>query len=539
MSESAFDSREMLAAVHKGCRQVAEQVAELRGARGLTPFQSSKVSPTVTGNLAVDINVLRLTFENASDLTIRHLSVEAAPARRAAVVYLEGMVNRTEVTETVLEPLILRGAYQTGQSGEESGQGDTKNVTHALPVTAEDFWSVEAFEQLVIELLEGNTVLLVDGQKTAWVGRTLDPPSRNVDRAHVESSIIGPQDSFTESIRTNLGLLRKRLKCPQLAVESITTGRRSKTEIRLLFITDIASRSLVDEVRRRLKAIDRDMILATGHLKDLIIENPYSIFPMIEESERPDTVAASLSEGRVAVMVDNDPFVLLVPSSFYYAFEAVEDHYTRFYLGSAFRLLRLAAFFLATFLIPVYVAVVDYHPQLIPLPLLLNIASSGLGTPFPTAVSAFLIEFILEVFREAGIRLPERVGRAVGIVGAIVLGQAAVQVGFVPPALLIVSAAGAIVSFAVPGYELELSMRLLRFPMLILATVLGFFGVGFGAVVLFFHVASLKSFGVPFLSFAELLVKAPPQSQSKSRPYAGADRTRHPTELSMQESDSI
>jgi len=515
--QAVRDNSSLWQEIRRDCAEVNEWVDQLFNSlpsNQLLQDGTSRVG--VTGNLELDLSVTRSIFEGASDLVVRRLRI-GHPAAKAAVIYLDGMADSTLVTEAVLGPLIV-GGHHCPNKEEAGGEDDP-----AALVTVGQFDSMGEFGKLTTEILKGNTVLLIDGQETAWVGETTRPPSRSVERSQTDSSVIGPQDGFTEDLKTNLGLLRKRVKCPELVIEPLLLGRRSRTEVRLLFVNDIANPSLVAEVRQRLEAINRDMVLAAGHIKDLIIENPYSLFPMIEMNERPDTVAASLAEGRIAVMVDNDPFVLLLPSSFFYAFAAVEDHYLRFYLGTAVRLLRLTAFFLSTFLTPLYVGITNFHLQLIPLPFLLNIAASGLGTPFPLVLSAFMVEFVLEIFREAGIRLPERVGRAVGIVGAIVLGQAAVQAGFVPPALIIVSAMGAIVSFAVPGYEITLSMRLVRFPLLLLASVLGFFGVGFGAAIIALHLGSLKCFGVPFLSFAELAVKAPPQRQDSSHPYSGAN----------------
>jgi spore germination protein KA len=241
-------------------------------------------------------------------------------------------------------------------------------------------------------------------------------------------------------------------------------------------------------------------VLESGYLEEFIEDNPYSPFPQVVHTERPDRVTASLLEGRVAILTDGTPFALIVPAEFITLMQSPEDYYERYMVATAIRWLRYIGFAMSLLLPSLYIAITTFHQEMIPTRLLISLAAAREGVPFPALVEALMMEFTFEALREAGIRLPRAVGQAVSIVGALVIGQAAVQAGIVSPLMVIVVAITGIASFMNPAFNIALTMRLMRFPLMLLAATLGLFGVMVGILAILIHLAGLRSFGVPYLS---------------------------------------
>jgi len=283
-------------------------------------------------------------------------------------------------------------------------------------------------------------------------------------------------------------------------MESLTVGRVSQTDVVIVYIDGIVSKTILEEVRARIGRIQIDGVLESGYIEEFIEDSSWSPFPQIQNTERPDIVCAGLLEGKVAIMVDNTPFALIVPMTFWTGLQAVEDYYERSIYTTFIRLIRYSLFNIALLLPSLYVALSTFHQQLIPTNLLISIANSREGVPFPTFVEALLMEFMFEGLREAGIRLPKAVGSAVSIVGALVIGQSAVQAGIVSAPVVIVVSTTGIASFAIPRYNFGTAYRLLRFPMLILAGTLGLYGIISGLFLMIIHLLNLRSFGVPYMS---------------------------------------
>jgi len=344
-----------------------------------------------------------------------------------------------------------------------------------------------------------------------WAERSPEePPSEQVLR--------GPRDGFNETLRTNTALLRRRLRTPALKLEQITLGRVSNTPVVIAYLADVASPDLVAEVKRRLERVDIDGFTDPSILEEFIEDQPSSLFPQVQASERPDTVAFCLMEGQVAILCEGSSYALLAPVTFWAFLQSSEDYYNRFQLATALRWLRYLLLFLALTGPSFYIAIVTFHQEMLPTPLLLTIAAAREGIPFPVIVEAVGMEIFFEALQEAGVRLPRSVGQAVSIVGALVIGQAAVQAGIVSAPIVIIVAATGIAFFTIPRYTFSAPIRLLRFPLMFLAGSLGLFGLMAGLIVLLIHLCSLRSFGVPYLQpvapttwrgLLDVLVRAP------------------------------
>ncbi len=486
-----------------------------------------------------NIRMVRDMFYESSDLRIKEVPLGGRKAPQLAVLHLAPLTDVDIVHRDIINPIMVWA--RPGLLGGFRHRDLVEEIKRRV-LTAQTVKTVETDTECSDHLLEGNTIIFIAGHASAISVESRGWPGRGIQEPSVEVTTRGPRLAFTETIKDNVALMRRRIKDPALTIEQLHVGDKSKTDVRLCYLRTIAPKRLVDEMRRRLNAVQTDMILDSGQLENLIRDHPLSLFTTMRSTERPDSVASSVSEGRIALLLDGTPFALVAPSDFLTLFASPEDEYVGFPAASVLRLIRITGFLISVAITPLYVAMTTFHQELIPLPLLLNIAATQTGVPFPIIVSALIAEVVIEVLREAGVRLPQQFGPAVSIVGALVLGQAAVQAGFVPPGLVIVVTTAAIASFTVPRTEVIISFRLLRVALLLLSSVLGFMGLVIGFVIVVYHLASLKSLGVPYLSLftpgrvselGEQVVTMPARASRPVRPGAAQDRRRRgpPPEL--------
>lgn len=338
-----------------------------------------------------------------------------------------------------------------------------------------------------------NNLLLLAVEAQGWL-------KRGPQESETERVIRGPREGFTETLEDNIGLVRRWIRDPNLKVEELCVGRRTKTRLVFLYLQDVAHPRVVKEVRRRVAALDLDGVLESGYLQQLITDRRASIFPLIQATERSDRIAAGLLEGRVAILVDKSATALLVPVTINELYQTPEDYYLSFWLGSFLRLIRLLGNNLAVALPGLYIAVTGFHPELLPTKLALVIAGTRIRVPVPLVTELFIWEIAVEVFREAGLRLPGAVGQTLGVVVGVVLGLTAVQAGFVSPATLVVVTITAIASFTGPNYEVGVTWRLLKYLLTAAAALLGLYGLTIAGLLVLVHAADLKSFGVSYLA---------------------------------------
>lgn len=466
----------------------------------LSELEGVPISPVLDDN----IGILERMFSDCSDFVIRKFQLKNSV--HAIAVFVDGLINTQEVNEALKSLMIL-----------EDGSADVSYIEEQwLPVSQID--KVKDYKGLLQAVLSGDTGILVEGNDEGLALGIRGAEKRSVNEPEGESVVRGPREGFIENIRTNTSMLRRKLKTPRLKMKSLVVGRESNTNVVVAFLEGIVDPKLVNEVTHRISRIEIDAILESGYLEALIQDNEYSPFPQLMYSERPDTVAAALLEGRVAIFVDGTPMVLLAPTTFWMMMQASEDHYERFQMSTFLRWLRYL--FLAISLVTpaLYVAVTTYHQQMLPTTLLLSIAAAREAIPFPAIVEVFIMEIAFEALREAGIRLPKTVGQAVSILGALVVGQGAVQAGIVSAPMVIVVSITGIASFTIPHFNAAIAIRLLRFPLMVAAAVLGIYGVLVGLLVIVGHMASLRSFGIPYLSpiapvsvgdLKDVLVRAP------------------------------
>lgn len=438
----------------------------------------------------------RFSVPTNSDVMIREFNVIVGKkAIPAFMVYYDGMVDRIVVDTDILMPLMLLSNLDI-KSGD--ARIDVYIRNHLL--THNQIKEVEEFDQVLGEVNFGGCGIFVDGMNTAFAADVKGFEHRTVERPNTEMVIQGPQEGFTETIRVNTALIRKKLKDENLIVEDHLVGERSKTPCSILYIKNLANDSLVAEVRRRLGSIKVDYVQDSGEIEQLIEDSTYITSPQMVSTERPDRVAAMLTEGRAAVIVHGSPFALVMPTTAFELIHSPEDSYLRVPYANLLRCIRTIAILVALLLPGLYMAITNFHQEMIPTGLLLSLEAAREKVPFPSIVEILIMEVSFELIREAGIRIPGTIGPTLGIIGALILGQAAVAASIVSPILIIIVAVTGLGSFAIPSYSYAYSFRILRFGYIVLGSVAGFLGLSLGIFLQGILLVSSKSFGVPFFA---------------------------------------
>jgi len=440
-----------------------------------------------THSLVTNEDLVRSKFRKCGDVKYHPVKVAALKNRRAVIIYVEGLINEDILNRDIIAKLMNSPL--------------AKDRTGILDIIAGSDVSVfKTLEDVEEKVLSGEIMLLVDGESKAYIISGRKWPMRSVEEPIQERAIKGPRDGFTETAKVNLGLIRRRIPNSTLKVETLPVGRRSSNMVTVLYMEDIADDDLVSEIIERIEAIDIDGIMESGVLSELITERTVSPFPLLLSTERPDKVTAGLLAGKVAIVVDGSPFCLLAPAVFADFYQVAEDYYIHPIYAFFARALRFAGLFISTTATAAYTAVIAFHYEIIPKNIIVFFAETREGVPFSPFVEAFAIEIVVELIREASIRLPGPIGPTIGIVGALVLGQAAVDARLVSPVLLIVVAVALMANFNIPHYEAALTMRFIRFGILAMAVFFGGYGIVIAWLVIGVHLCNLQSFGVPYMT---------------------------------------
>ncbi|MBU3111563.1 spore germination protein [Clostridium lacusfryxellense] len=459
-----------------------------------------------------NIKYLKELLEDNSDVIFRTFNVGEW---KASLVYIDGMADKLLLNDYVLEPLM---------SFDKEIDEVQEIKDNILAVT--DMREVEKLSEGVKAALSGDTLMFIDELNCAYVIATRFWPARGVGDPSGETVIRGAREGFTETIRFNTALIRRRIRDTRLRIKPKSIGIRSKTDVAIMYIDDIVNKDVLKELNERIERIDIDAVFDSAYIEQLIEDNKYSPFPQIQSTERPDVVAAALYEGRVALVVDNSPFAIIVPTTLPNLFQSPDDYYQRWMHSSIIRFLRIFAIFISLTAPALYVAVTSYHTSIIPTKLAYAIAASREGVPFPAFIEAIIMELFFALLMEAVIRLPRPIGSTIGIVGGLVIGQSAVSAGIVSPIMIIIVAITAITTFVTPNYEVATAFRLIRFLLVIASGIVGFYGIIIGLILLLIHLVRMKSFGIPYLAPAvstdindlkDMYIRAP-ISELKERP---------------------
>ncbi|MGN7761116.1 spore germination protein [Paenibacillus sp. 22594] len=482
-------------------------------------------------SLASTLSTLKKRLGQSPDFTIRDFSADPEHTGPLAICYIEGLIDSGLLSD-LIESLVKETAHAPSNHLEENLAASLLKKT--LP--AGNIQMIDSLNQIYQAVLTGNAVIVLDGLQSALAVSIAGGVRRAVEEPTSQGVVRGPKEGFTEDISTNITLIRRKLRTPDLKFDSHIIGQYSQTMVIATYIEGIADPGVVQEITKRLQAIDTDSILESGYIEEFIQDAALTPFPTMLNSERPDTVAGSLLDGQVAILVDGTPFALIAPVTFYNFFQTAEDYYQRYDISSFLRVIRLISFLVSLLLPSLFIALTTFHQEMIPTILLVTLAAQREGVPFPALLEALLMELTFEVIREAGVRMPRAIGPAISIVGALVIGQAAVEAGLVSGAMVIVVSFTAISNFVIPYFSMATAVRLLRFILMLLAGTLGLFGVMAGVVPILAHLLSLKSFGIDYLlpyspfyksNMKDLIIRAPWWAM-KTRPNlkSGANKKR-------------
>lgn len=471
-----------------------------------------KISKTLQTNL----DNLQNMLDKPDDLKVRELKLGQGNIS-CAITYIEGIVDSKTIQLSILNNL------ESAQNLPTEAKELFDFIYNKL-IFVNNVQKGYTLDDLSLQLLSGHTILYVDGVDTVLMIDTIGGEMRSIDEPITETLIRGPREGFVENLQTNLALVRRNVRDPNLRYKTFQAGRRSKKNLVVAYIDGIVQPELVKEVERRLQTIDMDVVQESGYIEGWIEDSFLSPFPQMINTERPDKVVNAMMQGKVGIFLEGTPFVLIAPSTFVNMIQSPEDYYARWTIGSLLRILRYLGAFISVFLPSLYIALISLQPGMLPSDLAFSIAGTREGVPFPPVIEAFMMIITMELLQEAGARLPQTIGQTVGIVGGLVIGEAAVQAGIVSPVMVIVVALTAIANFTIPAFSIAIAFRIVRFAFMLAAAAFGLFGIILVYIMVNIHLVNLKSFGVPYSApfapfFAsdwnDVIIRTPIQTRRK------------------------
>ncbi|NHC42086.1 spore germination protein [Bacillus sp. MM2020_1] len=426
-----------------------------------------------------NISFFKHTFSDSADLMIKELHERN---NRGILVFLDTMVDKDKIQRDIVKPML---------------EAEGAQFERVLP---SNFLKSDNLFKAQEALLNGSCIMFLDGAKEFYMVEVGLSKERTIMEPSNEQVIQGSHEGFIENLSTNLHLIRKSCRTVNLTMEYLTVGDQIQSKIAMVYMKDLANIEMINEFKRRVHYISMDYIPSTGALQELIEDSTWSPFPQILSTERIDRVVSHLNEGRVAVLMEGYPACLIIPVTFFAFFHSPDDYNSRWMIGTFIRSLRLVSIFLAVNLPAIYIAVIGFHFEVLPDDLVLPVVSSIKNIPFPPLIEALVMELTIELIREAGVRLPSRIGQTIGIVGGLVIGDAVVRAGLISNTMIVVVAITAIAAYSIPTTEMSDAVRFLRFPHMILASTFGFVGIVFGFMFTLAHLCRLESFGTAYFA---------------------------------------
>ncbi|MFC0212398.1 spore germination protein [Paenibacillus chartarius] len=457
---------------------------------------STNDSNRLSNDLNANVNRIKDEFSYPQNkaLIVRDVFIPFI-GREGTILFLEGAADTKTLEEHILEPIMA----QTGITPEPAPDGILSELMKRILSTAGG-QKASLFDEIIRDLLKGNTIICIQGHSEALSIETPGFESRAISEPTNENVLKGPKESFIESAAANRSLIRKQIKDVRLMTEVVNIGDKSLREVSILYLKEVADPALVEKIKDKLRQTNSDLVQSISLLEQFIEERQYSLLPASLLTERPDRACSFLHEGHVVLLMDNSPLAMVLPVTFWALFHTSEDMHLRWAYGIFIRVIRIMAVFVALMTPSLYLAVSTYHEEMLPTDLLLAIASTRERVPFPAFLEVMIMEVTFELVREAGIRIPRAIGPTIGIVGALILGQAAVEANIISPILVIIVAMTGLSSFAIPEISFNFVVRIMRFFMLLSANFMGFYGIALTLTCVIAYMASFESYGVPFLS---------------------------------------
>ena len=442
-------------------------------------------------SLTENMRVFDTLFTDCNDIMKRTMKLGGNAEVDACIYYVEVTVNNLTIEESVIGKLISRLMSKTPQEIYDYLDANALGIT--------DVKQLPTYEEAVMGVMVGDGVLIIDGYDKAVKIKSKGYPMMGVSSSEREQVMRGSREGFADALKCNTSLMRKRIRSKNLKVKEFIIGKESNTTVAIVYMDGFVRKKVLKEITKRIEGLDITNLTDTGIIEQLTEENVHSPFPQYQTTERPDTAVQAVMKGRITLFVDNTPVALLLPTNLNDFFKTPDDYYERYAIVTLARIIRYLAAFFSLCLPAVYLAVMNYHPDILPANMLFAFAAGRASVPFPSVIEVLIMEFAFELLREAGIRIPGPMGSTIGIVGGLIIGQAAVSAGIVSPVIVVVVAFTALSSFAIPNDEFSSAFRILKYFLIALSYIFGFFGIVLGLMIIGIHLASLKSFGLPFL----------------------------------------
>lgn len=446
-------------------------------------------------NIQSNIDKIKNLTGNMEQLITRELIVGKKSFIDAAIVYIDGLADKDIIDRDILNPLMLHI---------DDDFFNIKNIDDYILrkyITVSNSFLETEIKKAVENLKRGRTILLLQASDNFIVIDTAGGVYRSIQEPINDFSIIGPREGFVENLHTNISILKRKIKDKNLKTEKFILGRRSQTDLVLMYIDDVVDKEYLNLLIEKIDSIDVDYITESSTIEQLIEEHTFSIFPQVIGAERPDIVEAKLMEGRIALLLDGTPNVTTYPTIFIEFFQTKEDYYQRTTLAFFTRIIRLIAVFIVITIPSIYITLIKYNPEMIPIEFVKSLVQSRKGIALTPFISLVVIQITIELLREGGLRLPGKIGQTLSVVGGIIIGDAALQAKIISPSTLLVAGVVTVASFAISNYQMSISIRMIAYPMLILSNWLGVLGIAIGWFFILSYLCSLENLGVPYFSF--------------------------------------
>ncbi|MBU3145103.1 spore germination protein [Clostridium sp. CF012] len=470
------------------------------------------------GDLNGNIELIREGLGKQSPMVVKHFYIGMDQPLEAVIIYVNGIANKDIIDRDILNPLMMH-------IGENlNGKANIGDYLCKRYISMSNTLVELDLNVVVDHLKRGKTAVLINGALEVIIADTTGGQQRAIMEPMNETAAKGPRDGFIENLEANLSIIRRRVKDKNLTIEQFNLGRRLQSDVAMIYIDDIVDKQVLEELKKRIEAIDVDAVLSTGKLEQYIEDYAYTVFPQAYSTERPDRAIGNMLEGRIILLVEGTPVVLLYPAVFMQFFQAVEDYTQRTVIASFVRLLRIFAAIIVVTLPSIYLTLIKFNVELIPIKFVTPIVQSRVGIALTPFLEIMAMELVVEFLREGGLRLPTKIAQTLSLVGGIIIGDTAIRSKMVSPTTLLIVGITVITTFLIPNYDMSLSIRMLRFPMLVLANIMGIFGIAVGWFLILAHLSSLDSLGVPYFEFRksdmkDTFIRAPLWKMNK-RPEA-------------------
>lgn len=487
------------------------------------------MSDNVSTRLSDNETKIKAWCENCDDIIIRPMRLGLPPKVDCLAVFIEVAVSNMLLEESMIGRLLSQMQEMSPDEIRRTVNEDGLGITDAKELAT--------MEEAMAAMLAGNAIFFIDGYDKALKVSSKGYPGMGVSKSESEKVLRGSKEAFTESVKLNAALVRKRVRDTTMKIKERPIGKRSNTMTAIIYMEGLVYPDLLEAMEQKLDSFEIDGIMDSGVIEQLTEDTWYSPFPQYQTTERPDKAAMAVLDGRVVLLSDNSPEALILPTTINSFFQTSDDYYRHFGIVSFLRIIRFVAAFLAVSLPGLYVAVTNYHTQILPTNLILSLAEARQGVPFPSVIEVLLLELSFELLREAGVRMPGPIGNTIGIVGGLIIGQAAVSANLVSPIVVVIVALTALSSFSIPNEELSEALRLIKYAMILGSAFFGILGLVLGWFVLLTHLSALKSYNIPYLmpfvaadinqgmDKKDALVRAP-LDRLKSRPVFARRQSR-------------